>query len=219
MRRTTAASKPTPRWNRKWRRSPSVRGRDAEPDPAGRVAPRASRAAARSRRSGRSAMPRVRANTLVEPPGSGASATSVPTSPPPASLSVPSPASTDDDVDAVGHRVARELGRVAAARRSRPRRRRAPRRAGCARRRHARPGGDRRRDRVHDEQDPHGGEPYPYASAVCPVPARRCARSTARSSTCRACPRLVEWRERVAREKRAVVPRRDVLGTAGPRLR
>ena len=41
----------------------------------------------------------------------------------------------------------------------------------------------------------------------------------ARSSACRACPRLVEWREAVAREKRAVVPRRDLLGPAGAGLR
>ena len=40
-----------------------------------------------------------------------------------------------------------------------------------------------------------------------------------RSSTCRACPRLVAWREQVAREKRAALRRRGVLGPARARLR
>ena len=36
-------------------------------------------------------------------------------------------------------------------------------------------------------------------------------------SDCRACPRLVEWREQVAREKRASFRDEDVLGPAGSR--
>ena len=36
---------------------------------------------------------------------------------------------------------------------------------------------------------------------------------------CRRCPRLVEWREQVAREKRAAFRDWDVLGPAGPRVR
>ena len=36
---------------------------------------------------------------------------------------------------------------------------------------------------------------------------------------CRRCPRLVEWRERVAREKRASFARRGVLGPPDPRVR
>ena len=36
---------------------------------------------------------------------------------------------------------------------------------------------------------------------------------------CRACPRLVDWREQVALDKRAALPRRGVLGPAGARLR
>ena len=38
-------------------------------------------------------------------------------------------------------------------------------------------------------------------------------------TACRACPRLVEWREKVAREKRAAFRDQDVLGPPDPRLR
>ena len=50
---------------------------------------------------------------------------------------------------------------------------------------------------------------------------RRAARasSSARSSAAARCPRLVAWRELVAREKRAAFARRGVLGPADPRLR
>ena len=45
------------------------------------------------------------------------------------------------------------------------------------------------------------------------------ARSRPSVTTCRRCPRLVAWREQVAREKRAAFARRDVLGPADPGLR
>ena len=41
----------------------------------------------------------------------------------------------------------------------------------------------------------------------------------ARITTCRRCPRLVAWREEVARVKRAAFADADLLGPAGPRLR
>ena len=50
-----------------------------------------------------------------------------------------------------------------------------------------------------------------------PTPSARLERR--RSSTCRACPRLVAWREEVARDEAGVVPRRGVLGPPGARLR
>ena len=37
--------------------------------------------------------------------------------------------------------------------------------------------------------------------------------------SCRACPRLVSWREQVAREKRAAYAEETLLGSPGPRLR
>ena len=43
-------------------------------------------------------------------------------------------------------------------------------------------------------------------------------RADARQSVCRACPRLVAWREQVAAERRRVVRRRAVLGPSDPRL-
>ena len=61
------------------------------------------------------------------------------------------------------------------------------------------------------------------------APARRAARTvpvvdslerlTADVVACRACPRLVAWREQVALEKRAALPRRRLLGPTGTRLR
>ena len=36
---------------------------------------------------------------------------------------------------------------------------------------------------------------------------------------CVRCPRLVEWREQVARDKRASFADEDVLGTSGPGVR
>ena len=56
----------------------------------------------------------VRANTLVEPPGSAASAVAVPARPLAASLSVPSPPEHDDHVGAVGGRALGQPGGVAA---------------------------------------------------------------------------------------------------------
>ena len=44
-------------------------------------------------------------------------------------------------------------------------------------------------------------------------------RSTAEIVACRACPRLVAWREEVARDEAGRVPRRDVLGPAGAGVR
>ena len=48
---------------------------------------------------------------------------------------------------------------------------------------------------------------------------RAARRSSADVTSCRACPRLVAWREHVAREKRAAFAGRDVLGPPDPRLR
>ena len=65
-------------------------------------------------------------------------------------------------------------------------------------------GRDRRRGRVDEEQDPHRRRVAvrpPVGSH--PVPARDLPALTAEIVACRACPRLVEWRETVAREKRA----------------
>ena len=79
--------------------------------------------------------------------------------------------------------------------------------------------GHRRRGRVDHEEHAHGGEPYRPAWRLHPDPSpdpRLCARSTARSSTCRACPRLVEWREQVAREKRASFRDDDYWGRPVP---
>ena len=48
---------------------------------------------------------------------------------------------------------------------------------------------------------------------------RRSPRSRPRSSRCRRCPRLVAWREQVARERAPRSRDEDVLGPADPRLR
>ena len=48
---------------------------------------------------------------------------------------------------------------------------------------------------------------------------RRSLSSTARSRGCRRCPRLVAWREQVARERRAAFAGERVLGAAAPGLR
>ena len=65
-------------------------------------------------------------------------------------------------------------------------------------------GGHRRRGRVHEQEHAHGGEPYVSASRPRAIarPEPRAAdlarADRARSSACRACPRLVAWREQVA---------------------
>ncbi len=62
----------------------------------------------------------------------------------------------------------------------------------------------RGRGRVHDQDQAHGGEPYrPYDPGVAPENVARLAALTDEIVGCRACPRLVEWREAVARDKRA----------------
>ena len=50
-----------------------------------------------------------------------------------------------------------------------------------------------------------------------PVEIRGVAELDAAVSDCRACPRLVAWRELVAAEKRAAFRDEDVLGPAGAR--
>ena len=57
----------------------------------------------------------------------------------------------------------------------------------------------------------------PARCAASP-PAPRSTSSTPEVSVCRACPRLVRWREDVARGQAGVVRRRAVLGPADPRL-
>src|SRR5690242_16684984 len=67
-------------------------------------------------------------------------------------------------------------------------------------------GRDRGRGRVHDEDEAHGAEPYPYHRHVPGEEADRRAELESLAAEivdCRACPRLVAWREQVAREKRA----------------
>ena len=85
---TTAASKPMPAWNRKYRSlmAPRPIRRMEAASMASSRAPVASTAS-----SGR---PMVRAKTLVDPPGSAARAVSVPARPLAASFSVPSPPRT-----------------------------------------------------------------------------------------------------------------------------
>ena len=107
----------------------------------------------------------------------------------------------DDDVDAHLRRFTRQLGRVAAL----PGlddfdvvfgRERSGHRSACARR-------DARSDRVDDQLEAHGAEPYPYDPAVPGTSTDQLRALTDEIVVCRACPRLVEWRERVATEKRA----------------
>ena len=70
-------------------------------------------------------------------------------------------------------------------------------------------GGHRRRGRVDHEEHAHGGEPYRQCVNAPRVNARHEPRPAALRALdreivgCAACPRLVEWREQVAREKRA----------------
>ena len=70
--------------------------------------------------------------------------------------------------------------------------------------------------RRREPADPRGARPRPTSSGSRPAP-RRCATSTRRSSVCRACPRLVAWREEVARGQAGVVRRPGLLGPAGHR--
>ena len=136
-----------------------------------------------------------------------------------ASLSVPSPASTTTTSYAVGRRVARELGRVRRARRSRRRRRRARRASDAL---------DAARARACVTDEAIGftieqarrtaANPTRSIAAVPGTPHRPAARAARppRSSTCRACPRLVEWREQVAREKRAAFRDEEYWGRPVP---
>ena len=107
---TTAASKPMPQWNRKYRPSTA-------PSPILVIAPRS-----RASRSwpaasiGSSGRPMMRANTLVLPPGRAARAVSVPARPLAASLSVPSPPSTT--TTSVPSEAAERASRVAWPRRA-----------------------------------------------------------------------------------------------------
>ena len=125
----------------------------------------------------------------------------------------------DHDVDAVGRGLARELAawsRPVVATISIVWPAASVARMSCRRRsRH------RRRDRVHDEPQPHAGDTIRSGRLRSRGPWRptRLAQLTAEIVECRACPRLVEWREQVAREKRAVVPRRGLLGPSGAGLR
>ena len=216
MRRITAASKPTPRWNRKCRGSVGRRGRHTEADAPRRARARARRPAAASPSPGRT-RPRACARTRSSSRrASGASAASDPASPPPASFRVPSPAST-----ATTSYPPATASRASVARR-------VP--AAPSRRRrvvHRRPqdllDADARRVVTDDAA---GFTTRSTRTAANPTRTHRLvARPAALRALdreiveCRACPRLVAWREQVAREKRAVVPRRGVLGPPGPGLR
>ena len=119
-----------------------------------------------------------------------------------------------DDVVAGGHRVAVRSaphGRAARSRRRRDRVRATQDALDVGT--HARR--DRGRGGVHHEEDAHGGEPYPDPVAR-PAALRALDREIVE---CRACPRLVEWREQVAVEKRASFRADDVLGSTGARFR
>ena len=85
--------------------------------------------------------------------------------------------------------------------------------------------GHRRRDRVHDQADPHGGHITSRERPVRSAADGSCSRSrrrlgaaavTAEIVECRACPRLVAWREQVAREKRASFRDEDYWGRPVP---
>src|SRR5439155_1346782 len=76
----------------------------------------------------------------------------------------------------------------------------------------ARVRGDRRRGGVDHEKHQHGGEPY---SEPVPRPVSLLALDR-EIVECRACPRLVEWREQVAREKRASFRDDDYWGRPVP---
>ena len=198
MRRMMAASKPTPRWNRKWR-TVRRRGRGTEPDPTS--APRAS--ASTSCR----AAPRV----VRDPERAGEH--------------VGGSARQRCERDRAIRR-ARRRPRSACRRRRAPRPRRSRRRprpvrasprgrAASSRRRRrsctapraaldvgARARRDRRRGGVHHEKHAHGGEPYPRGTLV----ARR--RSALRALDreiveCRACPAWSSGASRSRVEKRA----------------
>ena len=158
-------------------------------------------AAARRRRSGRAGSRACARRHWWSRPAARASAVCVPIRPHAASFSVPSPASTtttsmptsaasraslvasprcpvsmtSTSCSAASDRV---IGRA------------------CARR-------DARSDRVDDQLEAHGAEPYPYDPAVPGTSTDQLRALTDEIVACRACPRLVEWRERVATEKRA----------------
>ena len=103
----TAASKPTPRWNRNWRPLPI-----AEPDPPERAALERRRAAAWPRGRGGCGTPGCGRRRSSSRPGAAPARSSVPARPSAASFSVPSPPSTTTDVDAVARRGAGEPGGV-----------------------------------------------------------------------------------------------------------
>ena len=146
----------------------------------------------------------------------------VPARPSAASLSVPSPASTATTSTPSSAASARELGRVSAP-------------VGlddldaCARRAGAR-STSRARARVvpttrsgsRCRTRAHGGEryrSYSPASWLRTTATKLDARSTREIVECRACPRLVEWRERSRAEKRAAFRDEHLLGSAGARVR
>ena len=108
---------------------------------------------------GSSGSPRVRANTLVEPPGSAASAVSRAGQPVGRLVERAVTAEHDDDVDAVGGRALGEARGVA------PAARLGDRDVVVGRQRlgdhDPPPGGHRRGERVDDEQEPHmSGDAY-----------------------------------------------------------
>ena len=179
MRAMTAASNPTPRWNRKW---PTVRGADA--DRAGSSRDRARRATLPS--ASLEAVRHTRACARTRwwtRPGIGASAVSVPASPLAASLSVPSPASDGDDIDTVVGGRSGELVGVAAPR-GLDDLESCVRRPTCLGSTPRSAGGHRRRSRVHDEEHPHGGgDLRSVAYALVPDGRRRVSRARPRRSS------------------------------------
>src|SRR5680860_1043018 len=191
----TAASNPRPRWNRNrlplGDPSPTRRNRRLRQDATNRF----------EASTGSYATPSERANTLVDPPGRGASAVIVPASPSAASLRVPSPArtattSTPSSAAARARRAAWPRRDVSATSSlwSAPRIRwiSTRRRAVTADAVRLTMSNTRTRCRV-------------VPAVRCqPVPrSDRLDALTREITHCRACPRLVDWRERVAREKRA----------------
>src|SRR2546429_4529238 len=158
------------------------------------------------------------AKTLVDPPGNGASAVVVPARPSAASLSVPSPPRTT--TTSTPSNAAPRAGRVAWPRRdvsSTSSLCSAPSTRWTSTRRRAvtavavsltisrrRMGPDRTRAY------------HPAVARAAPSQTDALAALTHEIVECRACPRLVEWRERVAREKRAAFRDETYWGRPGP---
>ena len=214
---------PTPAWKRK--RRPF-----ATPSPMRRKArcwsaPTSCSAAS----TGSCAMPMLRAYTFVEPPGSGASAVLGAHEAVGRLVQRAVAREHGDDLDAVAGRAAREAGGVTPARglgdlelvcvaqrpldehppswrhRRRGRRSRSAGRARSARRTAGSP----------------TCEPLAIDGRICRSMAAddRVTSLTAEIVECRACPRLVAWREQVAREKRSAFRDEEYWGRPGPRLR